>query len=202
VLGLIVQELPMMQQLGQFSPEYLEAKVEKAKEVLFHMSRTIDDFRNFFRPDKEKLSFQVSQALSRALSLIESSLRAQEITVEVNAADDPVIDGYPNEYSQALLNILINARDAFTERDVKPPRVVTVTVATEGDKAVMTIGDNAGGIPEDVMDKIFDPYFTTKGPDRGTGVGLFMAKTIIEKNMHGRLTVRNAAHGAEFRIEV
>jgi signal transduction histidine kinase len=132
---------------------------------------------------------------------MEGSLQDPRVTVECVAKDDPAIHGFPNEFAQVLLNILINARDALNETEVDDPRV-TITISSEGDSAVLTIADNAGGIPEEIMDKIFDPYFTTKGPQRGTGVGLFMSKTIIEKNMHGRLTVRNIANGAEFRIQV
>ena len=87
------------------------------------------------------------------------------------------------------------------ERKISEPKVVVSTAMDEG-RSVVSITDNAGGIPEDIIDKIFDPYFTTKGPERGTGVGLFMSKGIIEKNMGGRLTVRNTGYGAEFRIEV
>ena len=112
-----------------------------------------------------------------------------------------VLDESRDEFVQALLNILNNARDAFRERGTDDPRV-TITICTEGDRSVVTISDNAGGIPEEIMGKIFDPYFTTKGPQQGTGIGLFMSKAIIEKNMGGRLTVRNTGQGAEFRIEV
>jgi signal transduction histidine kinase len=123
------------------------------------------------------------------------------IAIETRAMGDPVIHGYPNEFSQVLINILLNARDAIEERKVDNPRV-TITIDTKDDKAVVIIADNAGGIPEEIMDKIFDPYFTTRGPDKGTGLGLFMSKIIIEKNMNGALTVRNTGEGAEFRIEV
>lgn len=201
-LGLLVQELPVIYELGGFSKDYLESRVEKAKEVIFHMSQTIDDFRNYFRPDKEKTSFRVSQVVDKTLSLIDGSFKSMEIEVEVIATGNPVINGYPNEYSQVLLNILINARDAFVERKTNKPRVIAINTYTENNKAIVNISDNAGGISEDIMDKIFDPYFTTKGPDKGTGVGLFMAKTIIAKNMNGRLMVRNTGTGAEFRIEV
>ena len=95
----------------------------------------------------------------------------------------------------------MNARDALVERNVDDPRI-TLRSSIEGGKPVVTISDNAGGIAEEIMDKLFDPYFTTKGADTGTGIGLFMSKTIIEKNMGGRLTARNAGKGAEFRIEV
>ena len=100
-----------------------------------------------------------------------------------------------------LLNILTNAKDAFLSRNIAAPKIV-ITVSTEGDKSLVTITDNAGGIPEGIIDKIFDPYFSTKGPEQGTGVGLFMCKTIIEKNMGGALSARNIGMGAEFRIKV
>ncbi|KAF0214654.1 MAG: multi-sensor signal transduction histidine [Geobacteraceae bacterium] len=200
-LGLTIQEVLMMYELGEFSREYLEARVNTAKEIIFHMSQTIDDFRNFFRPDKEKVPFKVNRVVAKTLSLIEGSFNSLQIRIEVDATGDPVINGYPNEYAQVLLNILINARDALLERRIDNPKVV-ILMSEENDKAVVTVTDNAGGIHEDIMYKIFDPYFTTKGPDKGTGVGLFMSKTIIEKNMNGALIARNTGEGAEFRIEV
>lgn len=200
-LGLLVQQLPLLHQSGDFSIDSLGATVDKAMQVIFHMSHTIDDFRNFFRPDKEKIDFRVRQVMDRAISIIEGSLKEHRIIIDVTAKDDPFINGYPNEYSQVLLNILLNARDALIERRIDTPRVEMKSSVEDG-KSVVTIADNGGGIPEDIMDKIFDPYFTTKGPDKGTGVGLFMSKTIIEKNMNGRITARNTGDGAEFRIEV
>jgi PAS domain S-box-containing protein len=201
-LGLIVQELPMIYAHGEFSKESLEASVKKAMGVITHMSKTIEDFRNYFRPDKEKILFNVNQAVANTLLLIEPSLKGLEITVEIIQKDNVEINGYAQEYSQVLLNILLNCRDAFEEVAADRQRMITITVATENGKSVVAVADNAGGIPENIIDKVFDPYFTTKAPDKGTGIGLYMAKTIIEKNMGGRLAVRNTDDGAEFRIEV
>jgi signal transduction histidine kinase len=201
-LGLIIQELPMNYELGVFTKEHLDASVSRAKQVIYHMSQTIDDFRNFFRPDKEKIPFRINDAIARTIPLIDGSFREQQITIATDAPDEIFIHGYQNEYSQVILNILANARDACVERPTDLPRVVLIRLYRENDRAVLTITDNAGGIPEEIMGKIFDPYFTTKGPDKGTGVGLFMAKTIIEKNMNGILSARNSGDGAEFRIEV
>jgi len=186
---------------GELCKEHLESSVTNSMDIIQHMSETIDDFMDFFRPDKEKVTFNVLKEISKTLSLIEAVFKDQRITLEVNQTGDPVVHGHPNEYSQVLLNILINASDAFSNQKVDS-RKVTVNLYTEEGKSVVTITDNAGGIPEEIIAKIFDPYFTTKGPDKGTGVGLFMSKTIIEKNMNGRLTVRNTGIGAEFRIEV
>ncbi len=110
--------------------------------------------------------------------------------------------GYPNEFSQVILNILQNARDALLERKVSGGQVSILSSASaENCKAVVAIADNAGGIPINILDKIFEPYFSTKGL-QGTGIGLYMLKTIIGTNMGGQLTVSNTDQGAEFRIEV
>lgn len=200
-LGLIVQSLPMLNKAGKLTPAHLESLEDKAMQIILHMSQTIDDFRNYFKPDKEKVRFHLSRPVSKTINLIEESFKNQKIAIELQTLDDPVISGYPNEFAQVLLNILINARDAFLERQTSDGKI-SIALGTEDAKAVVTISDNAGGISEAIMDKIFDPYFTTKGPDQGTGIGLFMSKTIIEKNMGGTLVALNTANGAEFRIEV
>ena len=201
-VGLIVQELPAVYKTGGFSEEYLNAKVDKAKELIIHMSQTIEDFMNFFRPNRVREEFKARDVVVKTLSLIEESFNSLQIKFEVDAAGDPVIYGYPNECSQVLLNIFLNSRDAFLERKKDEPRTIRVRTFCQDDKTVVAIADNAGGIPEEIIGKIFEPYFTTKGPDKGTGVGLFMAKNIIEKHMDGRLTVSNIGDGVEFRIEI
>ncbi|NVN90062.1 MAG: PAS domain S-box protein [Desulfuromonadales bacterium] len=200
-LGLIVQHLPLKYELGEFTKEFLSNSVGQSMQLVQHMSKTIDDFRNFFRPDREKVEFRVNETISTTLKLIEDSFISQHIKIEVLDKESTVLYGYRNEFAQALLNILNNARDALTERKTEKPRV-TITSRSKNGSAVVTISDNAGGIPKEILNKIFEPYFTTKGPQAGTGIGLFMSKTIIEKNMGGTLTVRNTAEGAEFRIEV
>lgn len=200
-LGLTVQQLGLSYECGRFSKEQLETSIAKVMEIISHMSQTIDDFRNFYRPDKEKDWFKVYQVVAKTVSLVEANFREHRIGIEVPAADNLEIKGYPNEYAQVLLNILMNARDAFLERKTANARV-TIRLTREGERSVVTVTDNAGGIAPEIMERIFDPYFTTKEQDLGTGIGLFMAKTIIEKNMGGRLTARNVDDGAEFRIEV
>jgi PAS domain S-box-containing protein len=200
-LGLTIQQLALFYEIGELNKEYIENVVSSSMEIIQHMSRTIDDFRNYFKPDKEKVEFRLSEVIANALSLVDASFKKQHIGIELVAKDDHVIHGYRNEFTQVLLNILNNARDALTERGSEDPRV-TITICSEEGRVVVIIADNAGGIPEEILDRIFDPYFTTKGPQAGTGIGLFMSKTIIEKNMGGMLTVRNTDNGAEFRIEV
>ncbi|KAB0669587.1 PAS domain S-box protein [Oryzomonas sagensis] len=201
VLGLLVQQIRLFYGMDQFNQEFLDETVGKAMGLVNHMSQTIEDFRNFFKPDKEKVEFAIRDVVVKTLALVEESFKNQQVAVETQANANPMVSGYPNEYSQALLNILLNARDALLDKRPDDAKVV-VTIGMEEGRSIVTITDNAGGIAGDTMGKIFEPYFTTKGPDKGTGVGLFMSKAIIEKNMNGRLTARNIADGAEFRIEV
>ena len=201
MLGLLAQDLQITRAVGDLSKEYLDANVIKTMTVIQQMSRTIDDFRNFFKPDKEKVEFNVLEAIDKTLSVMEGSFKKDQIHMEVERTGDPVVKGYPGEFTQVLLNILINARDALIARNVCKPKI-SIKVYKEGSKTVVSIADNAGGIPDAIIDKVFEPYFTTKGPEQGTGIGLFMCKTIIEKNMNGALSVHNAGDGAEFVIEV
>ena len=200
-LALIVQELPRYYERSLLSPEYLASSVHRAMQVINYMSKTIDGFRNFFGPDQQKEEFKASEVLAKTVAIVESAFKELNVTIEVSALDDIVIFGRPNEFSQVILNILMNAKDALLERKVGCPKVV-ISLFRENGKSVLTLADNAGGVPPELIDKIFDPYFTTKAPDQGTGIGLFMSKTIIEKSMNGSLTVRNGEDGAEFRIEV
>jgi PAS domain S-box-containing protein len=200
-LGLLTQKLGFFYGQPIFNKEFLDTSVAKSMEIIQYMSKTIDDFRNFFKTDKDRHDFDVSKVINNTLTLLEGSLLNPVINVVIVNKDSPVVNGFQNEYSQVVLNILINARDVLVEREIEDPRVA-ITIFNEDDCAVVTVADNAGGVPEEIIDKIFDPYFTTKGLQQGTGVGLFMSKTIIEKNMGGRLTVCNTVSGAEFRIAV
>lgn len=201
MLGLLAQELPVFYQRGQLSAEYLNDNVKKTLEIIRNMSRTIDYFGNFFQPDTEKVHFRALELIEKVITLLEGGSASHGIRTEIIATGDPPINGYPNQFAQVILNLISNAREALLARTSVDP-TITITVAGESGRATVTIGDNAGGIPAGVIDKIFDPYFTTKGPDKGTGMGLYMCKTIIEKNMGGTLQARNFGAGAEFRIEI
>lgn len=201
VLGLYLQELPIVYNTSKFNREYLESSVENSMKMILHMSETIDDFRNFFRTDKAKVMFSVEQMIQKTLSLVTESFKDQQIRIVVNNNGHHKISGYPNEYGQVLLNILMNARDALVGKNVDNARI-TICAREQENRSVVTITDNGGGIEKDIMDRLFDPYFTTKALDKGTGIGLFMSKTIIEKNMGGKLTVKNSDGGAEFRVVI
>lgn len=200
-LGLYMQSFGAFYGHPSFTKEFVETSVAKSMDIIKHMSKTIDDFRDYFKPEKEKSDFCVREAIKNALSLLEGNFQNPKINLDIIENGNPVINGYQNEFAQVVLNILVNAKDAIIERGISDARII-ITVGSEAGCTVVTIADNAGGIPEEIINKVFDPYFTTKGPQYGTGIGLFMSKTIIEKNMDGRLTVQNTDTGAEFRIEV
>lgn len=198
MLGLLIQELAIHHEKGLLSDDYLRETKEKAMQVIKHMSQTIDDFRNFFSPDKGKVSFRANEVVSATVSLLQAGFKEQRIVLDIVQEEDVVVEGYPNEFSQVILNILMNAKDAFRDRSTENPHIM-IKIFRENGRAAITIADNAGGIPPEIIGKIFEPYFTTKGP-KGTGIGLFMSKTIVEKSLNGSLSARNTEHGAEFLI--
>lgn len=199
-LELFTLDLKACYESGEFNKEYLDAHINKSISAINQMSETITDFMNFFKPDKALTTFKPKDAIERVLALIE--WKPCRPTINFSCDDDNInVIGYPNEYTQVLLNIFNNAQDALSERQIASP-MLNVHLSKEQDRSVVTIADNAGGIDADIIDKVFEPYFTTKGNDKGTGIGLYMSKKIIEKNMNGKLTVRNNSEGAEFRIEL
>lgn len=198
-VAIIVQDLAMRGDSDELTREYLDDSVTRVVELTCHMSRTISDFQDFFRPDREKVTFSLREVIWKSLSLVEGSFREQCISVEVSATEDVFAAGYPNQFAQVVLNILNNSRDALVERKVPNP-TVRIEVSRTGERSIVTIRDNAGGIPVDIIHRVFDPYFTTK--QDGTGIGLYMSRNIIERNMSGSLTVRNEEHGAAFCMEL
>jgi PAS domain S-box-containing protein len=200
-IGLIVQNLQLAFKSNDLSIEELDEDVSDTMKVLQQISETIDDFRNFFSFEENASTFSINEQVSRAISFIEPSFKSKGISIELVEEPDVTAEGYPNEYLQAVLNIILNARDELLERHVPLP-LISIRTFTENGRSVVTIRDNGGGIPEDALPKIFDPYFTTKHSCKGTGIGLYMSKMIIEKNMHGGLAACNLDVGTEFRIEV
>ncbi len=200
-IGLLIQDLKNAHEFGDFDKEYLNVSVDKAMAIIQGMSATIDDFRYFFTPQKEPQKFSVAESVNKAISFVNPSFKKNGIDIEIDIKEDITIEGFPNEYSQVLLNLLNNAKDVLIEREVKHPKV-TIRLLREDHRALLTIRDNGGGIPEDIMDKIFEPYFSTKQNDKGTGIGLYMSKMIIENKGNGKLTAKNTEDGAEFRIEI
>ncbi|PHS34015.1 MAG: hypothetical protein COA92_02985 [Sulfurovum sp.] len=162
-------------------------KLQEASDQLEFMSQTIDDFRNFFKPNKEKESFSLEMETHKVIML----LSLKEVEVTLNVVEDTNIINYKNEYKQVILNLLSNAKEVLWERVISLPKIV-ITI----DKTKVTVSDNAGGIKVKEIQKIFEPYYSTK--EQGSGIGLYMSKVIVEKNMGGKLSVVNKEDGALF----
>ena len=195
----------MAYEYGELDKERLNNAVATAMWQINFMSKTIDDFRNFFKPSKEKELFEVRKVVDATVSLMKAQLQNNYIDVEIIVEKEGlVINGYPNEFKHVLLNLINNAKDAILMRKAKEncEARITIEISETDNRVILKIRDTGGGIREDIMDKIFDPYFTTKDEGTGTGIGLYISKTMIERNMGGRLTVRNWKEGAEFRIEL
>ncbi len=190
---------------NELDKAYLHTSVAAITNQTDFMLRTADDFRNFLRPSKEKTLFSIKEAIEQVVLMFSPYFVKSDISLNFNhTGDDFGVTGYPNEFKQVILNLISNARDAIlSHRDKQSTNIIDINVikAKDGGMAV-TIRDTGGGIPEDLIGRIFDPYFTTKDSDKGTGIGLYMSRTIIEANMGWRLTVSNIEGGAEFRIDI
>ena len=170
-------------------------------EILQRMTLTIDDFKSFFKPNKNQQEFNLKKNIEKTITFASRSFENNNIKLISELADDCVIFGFPVEFSHVILNIFNNAKDALKENKIENPKI-TITLTKENDKSLIVITDNAGGISDEIIDSIFEPYFSTKEQGKGTGLGLYMSKITVEKSMNGKLTVRNIDGKAEFRIEV
>jgi len=200
-LSSILMYLKFKHSINALDDKIMQKKSEEADKVLEYMSHTIDDFRNFFMPKKEKEEFYVYKAIDSVMTIISSSLKNDKINVAININKNTKLNTYLNEYEQVILNIFKNAKDALIEKKIKDPQI-KITAYEEPEYVVLFIEDNAGGITVEPKGKIFEPYFTTKDGSNGTGIGLYMSKIIVDKNMKGKLRVRNTRNGAKFGIHV
>ncbi|RXK12206.1 histidine kinase [Halarcobacter mediterraneus] len=196
----ILMEIETKILFNKADKKFLLKSTEEATNVIEYMSDTVEDFKNFFKKEKDKKEFYISKACENAITLVKDSLTNQKIKLYYKVINDSKIKAYPREYSQVILNLLLNSRDALIENEIKNPRIYLI-INTYKNKTIVTVNDNAKGIQLNNIEKIFEPYFSTK-KKQGTGLGLYMSKVIIEKNMGGELTVRNAKHGAVFRVIV
>ncbi|MDN5354641.1 MAG: hypothetical protein PWQ09_1397 [Candidatus Cloacimonadota bacterium] len=196
----IVQDIEDAWEYNELDAAYLNKSVNKAMEQLQFMSRTIDDFRNFFQPNKEKANFNAKDIIEKTISFISKSFVHNQIKLEANL-EDVTIYGFENEYSQVVLNILNNAKDAIKENNVHGGTVKLELTKNNG-ASQLVICDDGGGIPQKNITRIFDPYFTTKEQGKGTGIGLYMSKMIVENNMGGKIEAYNVKAGACFKVTV
>jgi len=178
---------------------YLEEKMDEVITLTTHMSQTIEDFRSLFKIDKEKHMFDVGIAVTHVLNLFVSSTKDIDIVFDMHK--EMLHNGYENELIQVIIILLSNAIDALNTRDIVDKHL-SIVCQIKTDYLHITMEDNAGGIKKENIDKIFDPYFTTKSNTGGSGLGLYIAKIIIEQNMKGKLHVSNIAKGTKFEIVI
>lgn len=200
-LGLLIQKMGHLHSRGTLNEENINANIDKGMRLINGMSKTIDDFREFFNPNKKKELFPIREAIESAHAIVESAFASHKIEYQLEMYEEVELEGYKNEFSQVIINLLNNAKDILVEKDVCPA-YIRIFVIQGDDKLVIKICDNGGGIPEVALTKIFDPYFSTKEEGKGTGIGLYMSKMIIEDHMNGRLSASNTAEGACFTIEL
>ena len=195
----IVLSLKFKMELNSLDEKTLKTKLNNIGISVDYLSKTIDDFRDFFKIHKERDKTTFQEVLKPVLEIANLSLLNKNIDVIVKLDYNKPIYIYSNELKQVILNILKNSEDVMIERDIKN-RKIEIRTFKKGNKIFLLIADNGGGVEQEIIDKIFDPYFSTKDSKNGTGLGLYMSKIIIEKHLKGELIVENRGGGAVFKI--
>ncbi len=167
-----------------------------------HLSSTIDDFRNFFKTDKEKEEFDLEEVIKKSISITKTSIESKNIKLEIDLEKNLTLFSYATEIQQVILNIIKNAEDILTEKDIPNKKICITTYKRNDHSIIIKIQDNGGGIEESLIEKIFDPYFSTKSDKDGTGLGLYMSRIIINDHCKGNLKVINENNGATFLIDL
>jgi C4-dicarboxylate-specific signal transduction histidine kinase len=210
-LGATIQSIRMAWERQLLDGPFLERAEADAQKQLYYMSETIEDFRNFFSPEKVAECFEVREKIGEVALLVSAQFASAGVRLEVvdpPAAKGLAISGYQNEFKQSVLNLVSNAFDAVVARHGAgtPPDgsagVVVLSLAREGDSVVIEVRDNGGGIPAEYADRVYEPYFTSKPEGKGTGIGLYMSKLIVEESMGGRLGFTSSPEGTVFRIQL
>lgn len=196
-ISIIIEDIVDAYEHEDLNNEYMEANRTRVIEQVQFMNKTITNFRNFYQPNKEKEDFEVAECLDKALLIMKNQIQRHGIRLDIDQESVSVF-AVQNELEQVLLGLINNAIDALVSNKVKEP-VIRVSIKNEGEQVRLVISDNAGGITDSIMEKIFNPYFTTKGT-HGTGIGLYMSRLIIEESMQGEISVHNTSGGAEFII--
>jgi signal transduction histidine kinase len=200
-LSALLMNLQVKHKFNDLNGEVLLEGIQQCNKINAYMSNTISDFQNFFTPSKKKEVFEISEACERAIAILQASIKYHNIEFHFDISEKIEVLGYPNEFSQALLNILSNAKDVLSSRQIINP-YIRMQLKKGFKYMLIVIEDNGGGIGLEHVDRIFEPYFTTKYATQGTGIGLYMTKMIIENNMNGIINVKNTKEGALFTIKL
>lgn len=201
-LYITVQALGLKYKKGKLTDELMDKSMNLIKEYIFQMSKTIDTFSDFFKPQKEPSSFLIHQELNHILNILSPTFKNSNIKVDLDIEKSSTIFGFQNEFSQVFMNLLNNAKDALIENNEVNNRKIVVSLKEDKEKIVISIEDNGGGIDNEILNNIFDPYFSTKNERNGTGLGLYMCRIIIENHCKGKIIARNGKDGAIFEISL
>lgn len=200
-ITLQIANLQFKKLLGEdLTSDNVDDALTEISDTIIYLSDTVDDFQTYFRPDKEMVDIEVNELLNRAINFASPRLQESDIVINMCENCTYVVKTYPNEFVQVVLNILNNSIDAHNELKKENP-IINIDISTQGEFYIIKIADNAGGIKEENLSKLFEPYFSTKGKN-GTGLGLYMSKMIIEKQFYGDLNIENSSQGATFIIRI
>jgi len=197
-VGLIIQDIREAYEFDELDKEYIDEMVAKSMDQINALSKIIDDFRTFFLPNKDKKYFNACDIVDKAVTLLSAQMQHHRIEVQHTCRDDYELFGFPNELKQALINIIGNAKDAILKSENSDHGLIKIITYQNDNAQCISIEDNGGGIPAEIMEKVYDPYFTTKFTSQGTGIGLYMTKAIIEQSMGGMLSFSNTDDGVCF----
>ena len=191
---LIIQSFQMKRMADlELSDAFIDQQAKEGIALASLMSRTIDDFRNFFKPNKTAEEFSLKKSVLYSMQLVKEYYAKAGIEMYLNCASDIHITGYPNEFSQVIMNLFSNAKDALEESQ-PATKCIEVVISNQAGNAMISVIDNGGGISDTVRDRMFEPYFTTKHKSSGTGIGLYMSQQIIEKQMQGTISGTNVSY--------
>ena len=179
--------------------QFLQDEIKDIHSYTQYLTGTIEDFTNFFKPNKEKESTLLSIPIEKALNILNTMISKEGIAVTVDIQTHKSINIYTNEVMQVILNIIKNSIDNFTENRIRDPKI-NIRIEEDNNKFTINICDNGGGIDESILPNIFDPYFSTKSEKNGTGLGLYISKIVIENHSAGLLNVKNMDNGVCFEI--
>ncbi|MDX1808448.1 MAG: cache domain-containing protein [Sulfurospirillaceae bacterium] len=200
-LSLSMSKLTLLKENGSLTEEIMSSSFERMEKSIIYLSKTIDVFRNFFIPTGNDEKFHLEEEINNTILIIQDSFTSNFIKIFSSCEKDIIINGDKKKLEQAFINILNNAKDAILSNNITNGEV-KISAEKRNEYVKITIQDNAGGINEEIKDKVFEPYFTTKFKSQGTGVGLYMSKMIVENNFHGTLSFENTNKGVEFTITI
>jgi signal transduction histidine kinase len=200
-LGITIQDIPYAFKAGEVNEAYIKDTVESSMRHIQKMSKTIDEFRSFFAPNKLNRDFFIEDAITSVLNIVKPSFDEHGITITLNIEQKHMIDSYETEFKQVIINLLSNAKDAVIEH-ADENKQINITVKDEDNFITISIEDSGGGIPSEVIDRVFDPYFSTKEQGKGAGIGLYMSRQLVEKHMGGTISASNGKMGARLEIKL